>query len=69
MKLKRLLVRIAEELNLDRDFKIKVKPFKRKLASISPKTWTIHLNTSCLDILTEVERKFIIAHELLHLKL
>jgi predicted metal-dependent hydrolase len=68
MKLKSLLVEILGKLNLNKDFKIKVKPLKKKIASISPKTGTIYLNKTCLEVLTEEEIKFILAHELLHLK-
>jgi predicted metal-dependent hydrolase len=68
MKVKQLLNEVMEKLNLNKDLKIKVKPLKRKVASISLRTGTLYLNELCLEILTEEEIKFVIAHELLHLK-
>jgi predicted metal-dependent hydrolase len=68
MELKKLLKEVSEKLNLKGEYKIKVKPFKRKIASISHKTGTVYINKTCLEILTEEEIKFVIAHELLHLK-
>lgn len=68
MELKNLIGELSEKLNLDREIKIIVKPFKRKIASISHKTGTLYLNQLCLEILTEEEIKFVLAHELLHLK-
>ncbi len=68
MELDKLLKEVSDKLNLDRKIKIKIKPFKKKIASISHKTGTLYLNKICLNILTEEEIKFVIAHELLHLK-
>jgi predicted metal-dependent hydrolase len=68
MELDKLLKEVSDKLNLKGEFRIKVKPFKRKIASISHKTGTIYINKTCLEVLTEEEIKFVIAHELLHLK-
>ena len=68
MKLKRLLGEVSERLNFRRDVKIRVKPLKGKVASISHRSGTIYLNKKCLEVLTEEEIKFVLAHELLHLK-
>jgi len=68
VELKKLLKEVLEELNLRGEFKVKVKPFRKKIASISHRTRTIYINKTCLEVLTEEEIKFVLAHELLHLK-
>jgi len=68
MRVRELLKEVLKELNINRKVKIKVKPLKRKIASISPKKGTIYINKRCLKILTDEEIKFVIAHELLHLE-
>lgn len=68
MELKDLLREVLKRLNLRRDIRIRVKPLKGKVASISHRSGTIYLNKRCLEVLTEEEIKFVLAHELLHLK-
>ena len=68
MRLKRLLAEVLDSLNLQKDIRIRVKPLKGKVASISHRSGTIYLNKRCLEVLTEEEIKFVLAHELLHLK-
>jgi len=68
MKLKQLLREVSEMLNFRRDVKVRVKPLKGKVASISHRSRTIYLNKKCLQVLTEEKIKFVLAHELLHLK-
>ena len=68
MKLKRLLGEVSKSLNLRGNVKIRIKPLKGKVASISHRSRTIYLNKKCLEVLTEEEIKFVLAHELLHLK-
>ena len=68
MKLKRLLGEVSERLNFQGNVKIRIKPLKGKVASISHRSRTIYLNKKCLEVLTEEEIKFVLAHELLHLK-
>ena len=68
MELKDLLREVLKRLNLRRDIKVRVKPLKGKVASISHRSGTIYLNKRCLEVLTEEEIKFVLAHELLHLK-
>ncbi len=68
MELRKLLEEVLGKLGLEGEFRIKVKPFKRKIASISHRTRTIYINKTCVEVLTEEEIKFVLAHELLHLK-
>ncbi len=70
-KINDILNNTIRELNLNdkkADIKIKIKPFKRKIASISLTNKTIYINKNVLPYLTDEEIKFIFAHELLHLK-
>jgi len=63
-----LISDLKRVLKVDRPIKVKVKSFKTKVASISHKSGTIYINKLCLEHLTEKEIKFILAHEILHLK-
>ncbi|WP_281033980.1 YgjP-like metallopeptidase domain-containing protein [Methanotorris igneus] len=47
---------------------MKTRPYKRKIASISYTTKTIYINKNLINDFNEDEIKYIIAHELLHLK-
>ena len=67
--LNEILDNIMNELNLtDKNIRIKIKPLKRKIASISLKNKTIYINKNILPYLDNEEIKFILTHELLHLK-
>ncbi|WP_457613972.1 M56 family metallopeptidase [Methanocaldococcus sp.] len=69
--LNEILNNTINELNLNdkkADIKIKIKPLKRKIASISLINKTIYINKNILPYLSDEEIRFILAHELLHLK-
>ncbi|WP_423792281.1 M48 family metalloprotease [Methanocaldococcus indicus] len=67
-----MLSELVEELCLTLDIKynvkIKTKHYKRKIATVSLKDKIIYINKSLVNKLSKEELKFIIAHELLHLK-
>ncbi len=67
-RLNKLLEDVKKELNLNYNIKIRIKPQKRKIASISLTNKIIYINKNLLPHLNEEEIKFILAHELLHLK-
>jgi predicted metal-dependent hydrolase len=69
--LDKILINTINELNLNdkkANIKIKIKPLKRKIASISLTNKTIYINKNILPYLSDEEIRFILAHELLHLK-
>ncbi|AAB99223.1 TPA: M48 family metallopeptidase [Methanocaldococcus jannaschii] len=69
--LNEILSNTINELNLNdkkANIKIKIKPLKRKIASISLTNKTIYINKNILPYLSDEEIRFILAHELLHLK-
>ncbi|WP_456420080.1 YgjP-like metallopeptidase domain-containing protein [Methanocaldococcus infernus] len=68
MELNKILKELMYHLDVKHDIKIKTKPYKRKIASISYTNKTIYINKNLINDLSEDELKYIIAHELLHLK-
>ena len=67
-EIRKIALLLKEELKLDSPIYIRVRPMKRTIASISHRTGIISLNRSFIDQLDEEELKFVLAHELLHLK-
>ncbi len=63
----RLFRKIAKELGLE-NVKIRIVPMKSKVASISFKTRTLRLNSNAVKVLNEEQLKFVIFHELIHIK-
>ncbi|MEO0170409.1 MAG: M56 family metallopeptidase [candidate division WOR-3 bacterium] len=66
--LRKLLEEVKEKLGLKDKVYLRVKPLKRSIAIISLKTKRITINKNILNIFTKDEIKYILAHELLHLK-
>ena len=64
----RLFRIMVKEFGLEK-VKIRIVPMKRKIASFSFKTRTLRLNRNAVEILDEEQLKFIILHELIHLKI
>jgi len=63
-----ILENIKFKVGIKESIKIKLKPSKKKIASISLAKRIIYLNSVVLDKLSKEELSYIIAHELLHLK-
>ena len=59
---------LLKKISLNRKIKVKVKPMKRKIASVSHLKGIVYINSRCLEVLNREELLFVIAHELLHLK-
>lgn len=68
MEQRRILKEVKEELGLNGKIRLRRVPMKRKIASFSFKTNTLRLNRNLLELLTEKEIRYIIRHELVHLK-
>ena len=64
----RLFRSMVKEFGLD-EVKIRIVPMKRKIASLSFKTRTLRLNRNVVEILDEEQLRFIISHELIHLRI
>ncbi len=67
-KINLILCKLKAELGIEERVRIRLKPFKRKIASVSLRKRIIYLNSEIIDKLTAEELEYIIAHELLHLK-
>jgi len=67
--LKRLLEEAKSITGVDGNVRILLYPMKHKLASISLKTRTIRLNKHIALKLSEETLRYVIVHELIHLKL
>ncbi len=64
----RLFRDIVEELNLEK-IQIRLVPMKKKIASFSFKTKTLRLNREVVKVLDYELVRYIILHELVHLKI
>ncbi len=67
--LKILLDEVKEEVGVTDDIKLRVVPMKQKIASLSLKTKILRLNRNVVEKLSAEELKYIIHHELIHLKI
>ncbi len=68
LNLNEILEELKERAGIKKAVRIKLKPFKRKVASVSIKKGIIYINSKLAENLTEEEIRYIIAHELLHIK-
>ncbi len=67
-KLKNLLTEIKKEIGVDKEVKLKIVPMKEKIASLSIDTRILRLNRNVVEKLDEEELRYILLHELIHLK-
>ena len=67
-KVKSLIEDLKIALGIDERISVKIKPMKRKKASISLIKREIRINKNLLPYMSEEEVKEVIIHELLHLK-
>ncbi|RLI82490.1 hypothetical protein DRP04_03865 [Archaeoglobales archaeon] len=67
-KLKNLLIELKNEIGVDKEVKLKIVPMKEKIASLSIDTRILRLNRNVVEKLDEEELRYILLHELIHLK-
>ncbi|AAC07959.1 M48 metallopeptidase family protein [Aquifex aeolicus] len=67
-RVENLLKELKERLGIEREVKIELKRFKRKLAPVSLTKRVIYINRELIPKLSDEELGYLIAHELLHLK-
>jgi len=67
-RIKVLLNDAKNTINLNESVKIKIVPMKQKIASISLRTKILRLNKNIIEKLNDEELRYIITHELIHLK-
>jgi predicted metal-dependent hydrolase len=67
-KVQDILEKLKDKLSINERIDIKIRPMKRKIASISLRRREIRINSHLLPDLSDEELNYIIAHELLHLK-
>jgi len=67
-KIEKLLKELKEELGIKEEVKVRLKRFKFKVASVSLSKRVIYLNSELVKKLTDEELRYLLAHELLHLK-
>ena len=68
-RIKVLLNDAKNTINLNENVKIKVVPMRQKIASISLRTKILRLNKNVIEKLNNEELRYIITHELIHLKI
>lgn len=66
--LRKGLKELMYELGIEEEVKLKVVPMKQKIASLSLKTKILRLNQKAVEILSDKELRYILLHELIHLK-
>ena len=66
--LKQIITEAKKELSIEEEIKLSVKPMQKKIASISLNKKVLSVNKEMLKILSHEEIRFVIYHELLHLK-
>ena len=67
-KLEKLVKELSDEIGIEGGVKIKLKKFKTKLASVSLSKRVIYINSELVKELSDKEIRYLIVHELLHLK-
>jgi len=67
-RVKDLAIEVMKELGLDEKIKIEIKPMKKKVASYSFTTKTLRINSVAAEKLNDDQLKYIITHELIHVK-
>ena len=67
-EVKDLLLEAKKELKIDADIKLIIRPMKKKIASISLINKNLSINKNFLESASKEEVKYVIFHELLHLK-
>lgn len=67
-KIKNMIENLRKELGIEEEVGIKMKPMKRKKATVSLLKKEIRINKNLLSDMSEQELREIIIHELLHLK-
>ncbi len=68
-KLKGLLKELMQKMGIKENVRLKIVPMKQKIASLSFNTKTLRLNQKAVEILEDEELKYILSHELIHLKI
>jgi len=67
-KLKKILDELVKEMEIKEAIRLRVIPMKHKVASLSFKTKILRLNREVIKILDDEEIRYILIHELVHLK-
>lgn len=68
-KLKSILKELMQEMGIEENISLKIVPMKQKIASFSFNTKILRLNQKAVEILSDEELKYILSHELIHLKI
>ena len=68
-RVKKILHELMEEMKINEGIKLKIVPMKQKIASLSLKTKTLRLNEKAVNVLSDEEIRYILIHELIHLKI
>lgn len=68
MDIKELLENLKKEMGIEEDIKLRVVPMKQKIASLSLDKKVLRLNKEVVEKLSEDEIRYVLLHELVHLK-
>ena len=67
-RVKTLLREVKDEVGIREDVKLRIIPMKHKIASLSLEKKVLRLNKNVIEKLSDEEIKYILLHELVHLK-
>ncbi len=68
-RVREILYELVREMGINETVKLRVVPMKQKVASLSFKTKVLRLNKKAVKVLSRNELRYIIVHELIHLKI
>lgn len=68
-RLREILYELINKLEIKDVVKVVVAPMKHKIASLSLKTKTLRISKKAVEVLSDEELKYVLAHELIHLKI
>jgi len=67
-RIKDLTTEVMKELGINEKINIELRPMKKKIASYSFTTKTLRINTIVVRKLNDDQLKYVITHELIHVK-
>ena len=68
-RIKETLHELINEMGISETVHLRITSMKQKIASLSLKTKTLRLNEKAVNVLSDEEIRYILIHELIHLKI
>jgi predicted metal-dependent hydrolase len=68
-RVKDILQELMKEMEISENIRLKIVPMKKKIASLSLATNVLRFNRNVVKFLNDEEIRYILIHELIHLKI